>query len=213
MTVPETTLILIRHGETEWNRDRRFQGHGDSNLTDKGRAQTEALGQRLAPFRFDRLISSDLGRAKETAAIIARHTGHAVETDKRLRERHYGVLEGLNIKAIRRDHAAVYEQLITEDPDFVIPRGQSHRQHYLACIDFLEAWLDQNPGKTAAVVSHGGFLDNIFCYIAGLEIGTPRCVLAGNSSLSVVTHGLFYGSARWIIRSWGDVGHLGGTAQ
>ncbi len=213
MSVPETTLILIRHGETEWNRDRRFQGHGDSNLTDKGRAQTDALGQRLIATRFDRLISSDLGRARETAAIIARHTGHVVETDQRLRERHYGVLEGLNIGEIKRDHAAVYEQLITEDPDFVIPRGQSHRQHYRASIDFIEVWLEDNSGKTAAVVSHGGFLDNVFRYIAGLKVGTPRCVLAGNSSLSVVAHGLFYGSARWIIRSWGEVGHLVGIAD
>ncbi len=210
MTVPETTLMLVRHGETEWNRDMRFQGHGDSRLTTKGRAQTEALGKRLAAIPFDRLISSDLGRARATAAIIAGHTGHTVETDPRLRERHYGVLEGLNIKEIRRDHGDVYEQLITEDPDFTIPQGESHRQHYQACIDFLEEWRIAQPGLSAAIVSHGGFLDNVFRHIAGLAIGTPRCVLAGNSSLSVITHGLFYGSARWIIRSWGDVGHLNG---
>lgn len=213
MTTPETTLILIRHGETIWNRDMRFQGHGDSGLTDKGRAHTEALGKRLAAMPFDRLLSSDLGRARATADIIAGHTGHAVETDPRLRERHYGVLEGLNIKEIRRDHAAVYEQLITEDPDFVIPGGQSHRQHHRTNIDFLEDWLATNPGQSAAIVSHGGFLDNVFRHVTGLPIGTPRSVLTGNSSLSVIAHGLFYGSPRWIIRSWGDVGHLSGLAS
>lgn len=206
----ETTLMLIRHGETVWNRDKRFQGHGDSYLTASGRAQAEALGRRLAATPFDMLISSDLGRARTTADIIAGHAGHTVQTDPRLRERHYGVLEGLDITEIRRDHAAVYERLITEDPDFIIPRGQSHRQHYRINIDFLETWRKTNPGKTAAIVSHGGFLDNVFRYIAGLKIGTPRCVLAGNTSLSVITHGLFYGSSRWIIRSWGDVGHLVG---
>ncbi len=213
MTLPETILMLVRHGETEWNRDRRFQGHGDSRLTAKGRTETEALGKRLAATPFDMLISSDLGRARETAAIIARHTGHAIQTDPRLRERHYGILEGLNITEIRRDHLAVYEQLITEDPDFVIPRGQSHRQHYTANIDFLETWRDAHPGKSAAIVSHGGFLDNVFRFIAGLQMGAPRCVLAGNSSLSVIAHGLFYGSPRWIIRSWGDAGHLSGMAN
>ena len=210
MTAPETTLLLIRHGETEWNRDRRFQGHGDSPLTAKGRTQTEALGQRLAATPFNVLLSSDLGRARETAAIIAGHTGHTVQTDPRLRERHYGVLEGLDITTIRREHAAVYAQLITEDPDFIIPGGESHRQHYRNCIDFLEAWLAEHPGKTAALVSHGGFLDNIFRYVTGLKMGAPRCVLAGNSSLSVIAHGHFYGSPRWIIRSWGDAGHLVG---
>ncbi len=212
MDVPETTLMLIRHGETEWNRDRRFQGHGDSPLTAKGRAETDALGRRLAATPFDRLISSDLGRTQETAAIIAGHTGHAIQTDPRLRERHYGVLEGLNIREIRRDHAAVYAQLITEDPDFVIPGGQSHRQHYRAGIDFLEEWLNARSGQSAAIVSHGGFLDNVLRYVAGLALGAPRCVLAGNSSLSIVVHGQFYGSPRWIIRSWGDEGHLVGMA-
>ena len=208
MSVPETTLMLIRHGETIWNRDRRFQGHGDSDLTAKGRAQAEALGRRLAAETFDVLISSDSGRAKTTAAIIAGHTGHTVQTDPRLRERHYGVLEGLDITEIKRDHAAVYNQLIREDPDFIIPQGQSHREHHRASIDFLECWRADNPGTTAANVTHGGVLDNIFRHIVGLQFGTPRCVLAGNTSLSVIAYGLFYGSPRWIIRSWGDVGHL-----
>ncbi len=212
MNVPETTLMLIRHGETEWNRDRRFQGHGDSPLTARGRAETDALGRRLAATPFDLLISSDLGRTQETAAIIAGHTGHAIQTDPRLRERHYGVLEGLNIQEIRRDHAAVYAQLITEDPDFIIPGGQSHRQHYRNCIDFLKGWLEDHSGQSAAIVSHGGFLDNVFRHVAGLNLGAPRCVLAGNSSLSILVHGQFYGSPRWIIRTWGDEGHLAGMA-
>ncbi len=210
MSVPETTLMIIRHGETEWNRDRRFQGHGDSPLTAKGRAQTEALGKRLAATPFDQLISSDLGRTRQTAAIIAGHTGHVIQTDPRLRERHYGVLEGLNIQEIRRDHAAVYAQLITEDPDFIIPGGQSHRQHYRNCIDFLAGWLEAHSGQSAAIVSHGGFLDNVFRHVVGLHLGAPRCVLAGNSSLSILVHGQFYGSPRWIIRTWGDEGHLAG---
>jgi probable phosphoglycerate mutase len=204
--------MLIRHGETAWNRDMRFQGHGDSDLTPNGRTQTEALGRRLAAVPFDHLISSDLGRTQATAEIIAGFTGHGIATDPRLRERHYGVLEGLNIKEIRRDHAAVYERLITEDPDYVIPGGESHRQHYAYNIDFLETWQRENPGRTAAVVTHGGFLDNVFRFITDRPIGAPRCVLAGNTSLSVIAHGLFYGSPRWIIRSWGDVGHLAGSS-
>ncbi|MBL0712357.1 MAG: histidine phosphatase family protein [Desulfosarcina sp.] len=210
LTRTATTLMLIRHGETIWNRDMRFQGHGDSDLTARGRAQAEALGRRLVQTPFDALISSDLGRARETAAIIAQQTGHTVQIDPRLRERHYGVLEGLNIEEIRRGHAAVYDQLITEDPDYIIPRGESHRQHYRCNIDFLEAWRREKPETTAAVVSHGGFMDNVFRHIARLKFDAPRCVLAGNASLSVVSHGDFYGSPRWIIRSWGDVGHLCG---
>jgi hypothetical protein len=63
------------------------------------------------------------------------------------------------------------------------------------------------------VVTHGGFLDNVFRFVTDRPTGAPRCVLAANTSLSVIAHGLFYGSPRWIIRSWGDVGHLTEMAE
>ena len=75
-TPPKTTLMVIRHGETQWNAEHRFQGHGDSPLTEAGRKQVSALGRRMEQMRFDHLISSDLGRTQETAAIIADYTGH-----------------------------------------------------------------------------------------------------------------------------------------
>ena len=94
---PKTTVLAIRHGETVLNLEKRYQGHSDSPLTETGRNQVSSLGRRMAKMEFDTLISSDLGRAQETASIIAGYTGHAVETDSRLRERNYGVLEGLTV--------------------------------------------------------------------------------------------------------------------
>ncbi|HNR00235.1 MAG TPA: histidine phosphatase family protein, partial [Trueperaceae bacterium] len=85
-------LWLIRHGETEWNRQGRIQGHSDNPLNDLGRAQARALGGRLAVVRFDRIYSSDLGRAIETARLV--FPDRAIETDVRLREVSAGVLEG-----------------------------------------------------------------------------------------------------------------------
>ena len=120
-SAPVTTLIVVRHGQTAWNRDMRFQGHGDSPLTELGRAEARAVGQRLGHTPFDELLSSDLGRAQETARIIARYTGHTVRLEARLRERHYGVLEGLNAGEILQKHPEVYQQLLTEDPDYQIP--------------------------------------------------------------------------------------------
>ena len=205
--------MIIRHGETEWNHAMRFQGHGDSPLTARGRAQARAIGKRLAPMSIDCLISSDLGRARETAGIIAQATGHAVQPEGRLRERHYGVLEGLNIKEILAQHPDVYRQLITEDPDFEIPRGESHRQHYQRNIGVLEDWSHQPPGTRAALVTHGGVLDNFFRYVAHLDLHQPRCVLPANASLSIIQYGLFYGSPRWVIKTWGDTAHLESLEQ
>jgi 2,3-bisphosphoglycerate-dependent phosphoglycerate mutase len=205
---PLTTLIVIRHGETVWNQEMRFQGHGDSPLTARGRAQAHALGQRLQAMPIDSLICSDLGRARETAAIIRGYTGHTIQLEPRLRERHYGVLEGLNAKEILEQHPGVYQALITENPDYEIPGGETHRQHYQKTTGVLEAWADENPGTTTALVVHGGVLENFFRYIAHLDLRQPRCVLPANASLSVIQYGTFYGSIRWVIKTWGDAAHL-----
>jgi phosphohistidine phosphatase SixA len=85
------TLLAIRHGETVLNVEKRYQGHGDSPLTETGRNQVSSLGRRMGKMVFDTLISSDLGRAQQTASIIADYTGHSVKTDSRLRERNYGI--------------------------------------------------------------------------------------------------------------------------
>lgn len=203
-------MLIIRHGETEWNQAMRFQGHGDSPLTARGRAQAGAIGKRLKHVPIDILISSDLGRARETADIIAQDTGHAVQLDSRLRERNYGVLEGLNINEILARHPDVYRQLITEDPDFEIPGGETHRVHYQRNIDILQEWSRKTPGTTAALVAHGGVLDNYFRYVAHIDLHHPRCVLPANASLNIIQYGHFYGSARWVIKTWGDIAHLEG---
>jgi len=203
-----TTLIVIRHGETIWNQEMRFQGHGDSPLTARGRAQAHALGKRLQAMRIDTLISSNLGRAWETATIIAEYTGHAIQSEPRLRERHYGVLEGLCAQEILEQHSGVYQALLTENPDYEIPEGETHRQHYHKNTGVLAAWAKENPGTTTALVTHGGVLENFFRYVAHLDLRQPRCVLPANASLSTIQYGTFYGSTRWVIKSWGDTAHL-----
>lgn len=210
---PPTTILAIRHGETVWNAEARFQGHKDSPLTETGRRQVSALGRRLKEMAFDTLISSDLGRTRETAAIIAGFTGHAITTDPRLRERHYGVLEGLNISEIQAAHAAVLEQFNADDPDYVIPGGESHRMHYERNIAWVEDMLGERSGATIAIVVHGGVLDSLFRYVARLPLAQPRCYITPNASLSVFAHGSFYGTSRWVIQTWGGAGHLAGIGH
>jgi probable phosphoglycerate mutase len=211
--LPKTTLLVIRHGETVWNEEKRYQGHGDSPLTETGRNQVAALGRRMEKIRFDTLISSDLGRARETATIIADYTGHSLEIDSRLRERNYGVLEGMTIHEIKAKHSEVLSQLNRDDPDYIIPGGESHRQHYQRNIAFIEEVLSKRSGATVAVVVHGGVLDSIFRYVVRLPLDQPRCFITINASLTIITHGSFYGTDRWVIETWGDVGHLDGIGQ
>lgn len=210
---PMLTLLAIRHGETVFNSENRFQGHSDSPLTETGRNQVSALGRRLAKIDFDTLISSDLGRTQETASIIARHTGHSVQTDRRLRERNYGVLEALNIEDIKARHSDILEKLKADDPEYLIPDGESHRQHYRRNVAAIEELQANNPTGKIALVVHGGVLDSLFRYVADLPLDQPRCFIAANASLTIITHGIFYDTQRWVIETWGDTSHLDGIDQ
>ena len=90
-----TTIHLVRHGETDWNRDRRVQGHTDVPLNETGRLQAGALAARLAEVPFDAVYSSDLARALETATIVVAPRALTITTSPALREKHFGTWEGL----------------------------------------------------------------------------------------------------------------------
>jgi probable phosphoglycerate mutase len=212
-TQPTTTLLVIRHSETQWNAEQRYQGHGDSPLTEIGRNQAATLGLRMKAFQFNTLISSDLGRAQETAAIIARYTGHTVETDSRIRERNYGVLEGLTVPEIKARYSEILDKLDQNDPDYVIPEGESHQQHYEQNASFINDLLNRRAGTNIALVVNGGVLDSLFRYVAGLPLDRPRCFTTHNAGLTIVTHGIFYGTTRWVIERWNDVGHIDGAGR
>jgi probable phosphoglycerate mutase len=200
--------MLLRHGETLWNIENRVQGHGDSPLTSNGQKQVNALGRRLQAVNFDMLISSDLGRARHTAEIIANYIKLPVQEDERLRERNFGIFEGLTLADIIQNYPEAYAKWRTDDPDVVISEGESRRQHFNRNISFLEEYIQQHPGKTLALVIHGGVLDSFYRYVSGLALNQPRCFVTFNASLNVISHGIFYATTRWVIETWGDIGHL-----
>ncbi len=210
---PILTLLAIRHGETVLNVAKRYQGHSDSPLTETGRNQVSALGRRLAKIKIDTLVSSDLGRTQETASIIAGYTGHSVELDSRLRERNYGVLEGLTAPEINARHLEVQQRLDANDPDYIIPDGESHRQHYKRNVAAIEELESGRSGATVAMVVHGGVLDSLFRYVARLPLDQPRCFIATNASLTIIRYGIYYGTDRRVIETWGDTAHLDGIGQ
>ena len=212
-THPKLTLLAIRHGETELNVAKRYQGHSDSPLTENGRKQVSSLGRRMEKIKFDTLISSDLGRTQETATIIAEYTGHSIKTDSRLRERNYGVLEGLTVSDIMAGHSEVLERLDANDPDYIIPDGESLRQHYQRNVAVFEELQSGISDGRVALVVHGGVLDSLFRYVARLPLDQPRCFITPNASLTIITHGIFYSTLRWVIETWGDTGHLEGIGQ
>ena len=142
-----TTILLARHGETDWNREGRFQGHADPPLNEEGRAQARDLARRLADDPFDAVYSSDLRRAHETALIVAERHGVPVVTEPGLREIDVGSWSGLT-------RAEVEERF----PGAAHHDGESREDHLARVVDTVERIACAHPGRRILVVSHGGSL-------------------------------------------------------
>jgi probable phosphoglycerate mutase len=199
-----TQIIIVRHGQTQWNIRKIRQGHLDSELTDKGVAQARALGQRIARENFTALYSSDLGRALHTARMIAAVTGHEIVTDERLRERHLGVFQGLSGDEIKDKHPEEYRMHRTLGPEYVIPGGESVRQQVARNVDCLDEIALKHPGEKVVVVTHGGVVSGLFRHALDIPLDAPRRFEFVNAGLNVFA----YEDGHWILRTWGDVSHL-----
>ena len=200
----ETTVIVIRHGETEWNRERRMQGTTDTRLSDLGRLQASALGRRLKERGFTGLYSSDLSRARDTAQAIAQHTGRHLVIDPRLQERRFGIFEGLLAAEIRTRYPDEHARFASRDPDYEVPGGESASAFTARCLGCLAEIAMRHPGEEVVVVSHGLVLDALYRVAHGLAHGEPRPVPLINASMNHFG----YGASAWRMMLWGDVSHL-----
>ncbi|VVE65675.1 histidine phosphatase family protein [Pandoraea captiosa] len=210
MTCTTTTLTLIRHGETDWNRVKRIQGHTDIPLSVEGQRQAVLLGERIARevaaqgSVFDHVLTSDLQRAVQTAAPVALACGLPLVRTARLRERHYGVFETHVPDEIQAAFPRDYAQWQTRDPDFVIPGGESMRAFYARVTEFIAQVLRDYAGQRVALVAHGGVLDCSYRLATGLALTEPRAYPLLNASVNRLSHD----GERWHVLSWGDVAHL-----
>jgi probable phosphoglycerate mutase len=201
-----THFLIIRHGETLWNREHRIQGQLDSPLSPTGQAQAEAVARRVAGEGAQLLVSSDLGRTVATARPIAAATGLALATDARLRERHFGVFEGLSLEEIKLRHPAGYLRWQAREPDFAMPGGESLMQLRARLTSCLEELAAQGHAKVI-VVSHGGALDALYRIATGTPYSTVRNWELDNASVNEIA----IEAGRWRIAGWGDIAHLNAT--
>jgi len=201
---PDTHLLAIRHGETEWNSQGRFQGHLDSALNREGLAQAEALGEYLARERFDLLLASDLGRALQTARAIARRTGHEIVVEPRLRERRMGIFQGLTPIEAQAHYPDEYARFRSRDPDYVVPQGDSMRQLFERSVACFTELATRHAGLTLAAVTHGGVLAMLYRHARAMPLDAPRDFSLHNTGVNRFRHRL----GAWQLQSWGDIGHL-----
>ena len=199
-----TQVVLIRHGETDWNVEGRIQGHLQIPLNRRGRAQAEALGTHLQGTRFDAVYSSDLLRALQTAQAIVRHSGHEIREDVRLREWDLGVLAGL--RRTQAEHDQPYAARIRRDylVDEPIPGGESIRQRFERVTRTVGDIAARHPRDTILVVSHGGPLGDCYRRAVGKGIEERIKVDLFNASLNHIR----IDGDEWSLQSWAQVEHL-----
>lgn len=175
-----TSLILVRHGESEWNAERRIQGHDDtSRLTSLGRAQARDVATALGGLGFDRLVASDLRRAYETATIIASTLQLELERDALLRERSFGAFEGHPGDELTREMTGHAAGLVF-DGDARPPGGESLRDVVARASGFLDRAREEWPGERVLVVTHGGMINALRLFNSGEPLEGQPWYRVGN---------------------------------
>jgi 2,3-bisphosphoglycerate-dependent phosphoglycerate mutase len=166
-TARQTTFYLCRHGQTEFNRAHRLQGHIDTPLTPAGVDGALRVARRLRGLTFARVYSSDLGRAFRTAYLISRELGldGQIEATPALRERSFGVYHGQPSAEVRAAHPAVFG-----DSSYAPPEGESHRAVQERVLAFLNAVAAELPGENVLVVTHEGVLNAIRAAFEGIDV-------------------------------------------
>lgn len=206
--MPETTIVLIRHGETAWNAERRLQGHIDIALNHEGERQAEALAAALAGERIDAVFASDLKRAHQTAEAVARKHGLKVVNDAALRERCYGGFEGVLYTEIAQRFPAEFAAWQARDVDALMPPGarvaESFRQFYQRATGAILGLAQAHPGQALALVAHGGVLECAYRAAMGMPLETPRNFPIMNASINRFK----LKDGALTLASWGEVGHL-----
>ncbi|HWL75604.1 MAG TPA: histidine phosphatase family protein [Burkholderiaceae bacterium] len=205
----KTKLLLIRHGETAWNAEHRIQGTLDIPLSPLGRVQSARLADCLASEPIEAVYSSGQSRAWLTAAPVAARLGLQVIAEPRLRERAFGVFEGLTLDEIAARYPAEFIKWRERDPAWRPEGGESGQQLIDRVMSAVTEIGARHQNQTVALVSHGGVLDVVYRAARALQWHAPREHQMLNAAVNRLT-ALASESAPMslLIDLWGDIAHL-----
>lgn len=197
---------LVRHGETEWNRARRIQGHSDPPLNERGSAQAARLSGRLAETAFSAVYASDLGRTMQTAESVVGDSGLAVAPVPELREFAYGEWEGLTFaEAEARDPGGFAERMMRQKAEYAPPGGESVGEVVARVRAFHDCVRARHgSGERVLMVGHGGSLLALLVCLLGIPTEHLVRFRLNTASLSVVRT---FGDSG-VLELWNDTSHL-----
>jgi probable phosphoglycerate mutase len=199
-----TRLIAVRHGETEWNRQTRIQGHLDIPLNAVGLEQARRVAAALREEAIDVIYSSDLARARQTAEAVAHVTGAPLTLDAALRERSFGGFEGLSWAEIAARWPEQSDRWRRRELDFAAEGGETLPAFYARCVGAVERLASAHPGQTVLIVAHGGVMDCLYRAGSRLPLQAPRSWTLGNAAINR----LLYSPQGLSLIGWNDDLHL-----
>ena len=166
------TIVMVRHGETDWNREDRFQGHSDPPLNDRGRSQARALAQALGGLEAAALYSSPLARAHETAIILAERLRLEVQMRDDLREVDVGSWSGLTRSEAEARFPAGYRRWLEFGHGW--DDGETYQELGLRVLSEVRRIAEDHPGERVVAVTHGGPIRSALAASAGVQFGDAR---------------------------------------
>jgi broad specificity phosphatase PhoE len=161
-------FYLLRHGQTDWNLEGRYQGRSDVPLNATGLAQAEAAATRLASLPIDRIVASPLIRALKTAAIVAERVNKPLHIERGLIERNFGSFDGLVVKEMKARFGVSLDQ---PAPQILPPDADPWTEINARAPRIVAKWLDAHPNETLLFVAHGGIFDGLHAHVMGPRIG------------------------------------------
>ena len=200
-----TEIIIIRHGETEWNKTGRFQGHSDVPLSAEGRAQAAALGKNLVVDHVDAIYASDLTRAMETAAPLAQRFGLEVISDPLLRELNFGSWEGRKFNDVNAENPDAMKTFYNDPERVNIPDSEPFPEFQRRVARRVREIVAQERGKRIVIVSHGASIRILFADILSMPIRSIWHVSQLNTAVNKVR---FEDDGFAVVTLMNDTSHL-----
>ncbi len=197
-------ICFIRHGETDWNVAKRIQGQTDIPLNETGHSQALAMAFNAAHYNFSAIYSSDLSRAYHTAQMVATRRGLEVITVAHLRERHYGIFQGITAEEGAKRHPEAHAHYVSRNLEYDFETGESlngFAQRVGMAIDDL---IRHHSGQIIAAVSHAGVLDIVYRKATGRPLHTARDFVIPNCALNW----FHFDGQGWHLEAWDDHHHL-----
>lgn len=179
-------LVLVRHGQTDGSVEKKYCGSLDIPLNDQGRSQSEKLALRIKAFNINRVYSSDLKRAIQTAHIVFK--GQQVVSLPVLREMNFGILEGLTFTQAIEQFPDIYKAWINCPWSITLPQAESFKDFRARVLGGLEGLLAKNIGQSIAVVSHSGPIRVILSEALGLKAEEFWSIGQDNAAINVIEY-------------------------